>query len=133
MIAEHSKFRKGKKKLFENAVAGAVFGGMLLVVVGFLVYQNVSMAQKRSSLEGRLQELRVEESEYLAQIQAKEASIANIQLEERQEKILREQGLYKKEGEEVVTILPPEENTVEGTAEGEGKTERVWWNPLTWF
>ena len=110
-----------------------MFGGMLLLVVGFLVYQNVSMAQKRSSLERRLQELRVEENEYLAQIQAKEAAIVNIQLEERQEKILREQGLYKKEGEEVVTILPPEENTAGGTTEGEEKTERVWWNPLTWF
>ncbi|MBI2098054.1 MAG: hypothetical protein HYT49_00105 [Candidatus Wildermuthbacteria bacterium] len=133
MIPEHSKFSKGRRKRFENVVVGAVFGGMLFIVLGFLVYQNVSMAQKRSSLEGRLQELRVEENEYLAQIQAKEAAIANIQLEERQEKILREQGLYKKEGEEVVTILPPEENTVEGTTEGEGKTERVWWNPFSWF
>jgi len=127
MIAKNSRFGKSRRQLFESAIMGAVFAGVLLLIVGFLVYQNVSMAQKRSSLEGRLQELRVEESEYLAQIQAKESAIANIQLEERQEKILREQGLYKKEGEEVVTILPPEENTVEGTAEGEGKTERVWW------
>ena len=40
---------------------------------------------------------------------------------------MREQGLYKKEGEEVVTILSPEENMVEGTTEEEGKTDRAWW------
>ena len=133
MIPEHSKFGKGKRKRFENAAVGAVFVGILVLIVGFLVYQNVSMAQKRSSLEDRLQELRVQENEYLAQIQVKEAAIADIQLEERQEKILREQGLYKKEGEEVVTILPPEENTVEVMGEEDGKEKRVWWNPLSWF
>ena len=127
MIAKNSRFGKSRRQLFESAIMGAVFAGVLLLIVGFLVYQNVSMAQKRSALEGRLQELRAQESEYLAQIQAKESAIANIQLEERQEKILREQGLYRKEGEEVVTILSPEENMVEGTNEEEGKTDRAWW------
>ena len=46
---------------------------------------------------------------------------------EYQERVLREQGLYQKPGEEVVTVLPLDE------PEQKQQEEKVWWNPWTWF
>ena len=60
---------------------------------------------------------------------ALQAGIVEVESVEYQEKVLREQGLYQKPGEEVVTILPLENSEEETNQE----TKRVWWNPTTWF
>ncbi|MBI2642340.1 MAG: hypothetical protein HYW97_00625, partial [Candidatus Wildermuthbacteria bacterium] len=57
------------------------------------------------------------------------AGIVEVQSVEYQEKVLREQGLYQKPGEEVVTVLPPEQSQEQNRAQ----EKRVWWNPITWF
>ena len=99
--------------------------------IGYLAYQNIKIHQKRSGLQTTLhilEEQVVELSERKAEL---EVGIDEVQSQEYQEKVLREQGLYKKPGEEVVTILPPEETQGETSVEEENK--RTWWNPLTWF
>ncbi|MEK7542514.1 MAG: septum formation initiator family protein [Patescibacteria group bacterium] len=131
MITRNSKFGKKKKRLYENVVASAVFVVIFFGIMGFFVYQNVKMGQKRSALEDRLQELQAQMNELSTQRETLEANIANTQTKEYEEKVLREQGLYKKEGEQVVTVLPPEVAT-ESVNPEETKKAKKWWNPWTW-
>jgi len=114
----------------ESIIVSGVFIVFLGSMFAFFIYQNVSIDQKRSVLEGRLQDLRVQASELSAQRAILEANVADTQSKEYQEKILREQGLYQKEGEQVITILAPEA-AVE-TDPVEEKKDSVWWNPFTW-
>ena len=130
MIARNTKFGKRRKKLFESVVVSGVFVGVLLLIIGLFIYQNVKMSSKRADLEKRAQELQAQVTELSSQRQALEANVAEAQTQEYQEKVLREQGLYKKEGEQVVTVLPPE-ITAE-SAPVEEKKDRKWWNPFTW-
>lgn len=131
MVTKISKFRKKRNRLFGGAIASFVFAAALLAITGFFIFQNVIMSQKRSALEEKLQELQVQTSELSLQHEVLEANIADTQTEEYQEKMLREQGLYKKEGEEVVTILPAE-SAPEEISQNKDKKERAWWKPWTW-
>lgn len=105
----------------------AVFGGG----IGFLAYQNIKIHQKRSELQTTLSILEEQVVELSERKSELEEGIGEVQSEEYQEKVLREQGLYKKPGEEVVTILPPEETQSETSVKEEKK--RTWWNPLSWL
>ncbi len=117
--------------MFENIAVFAVFVVVLVLIMGFFVYQNVKMGQKRSDLEDRLQELQAQMNELTTQKETLEANIADAQTQEYEEKVLREQGLYKKEGEQVVTVLPSEV-TAEPVNPEEKKETKKWWNPFTW-
>ena len=130
MIARNTKFGKRRNRVFESAVVSGVFVGVLLLIIGLFIFQNVKMGQKRADLEKRAQELQTQVADLSAQREALEANVAEAQTQEYQEKVLREQGLYKKEGEQVVTVLPPE-ITAEN-APAEEKKDRKWWNPFTW-
>jgi len=125
-----AKLGKRKKRLFESVVVTGVFIGVFVLIVGLFIFQNVKIGQKRGDLEKRAQELQAQVQELSVQRQALEANVEKTQTQEYQEKVLREQGLYKKEGEQVVTVLPPEA-TVE-TEPVQEKKERVWWKPWTW-
>lgn len=100
-----------------------------------MLYGNITMFVKRSSLnekanelDGRIGALNVKEQK-LKEIRSKEQTAAY------QEKILREQGLYKKRGEEVVMVIQ-EERSLDGRealpVQGESARPRIWWDPLTW-
>ena len=90
------------------------------------------MAQKRAELQGKLDALRTQAAELSARTKELQANIQESQSENYQEKILREQGLYKKPGEEVITVLPPEGKTEQKATEQPAQKRRVWWNPRTW-
>lgn len=137
MISKNTKFGKNraklgkrKKKLFESVIVSGVFAGVFVLIVGLFIFQNVKMNSKRSDLEKRARELQAQVQELSAQREMLEANVEKTQTQEYQEKMLREQGLYRKEGEEVVTVLPPEA-TVEAVPVKDKKV-RVWWNPFTW-
>jgi len=132
MVARISKLGKKRKQLFENKMVSVALGVVLVAILAFFVYQNVTMNQKRSALEQRLRELEEQKREIALQQEALQGNIANTQTEDYQEKVLREQGLYKKEGEQVVTILPPDEPIQETSGSTSGKKYK-WWNPWTWF
>jgi len=130
MVAKFSKFSKKRKSFIENTIAVVVFSAVLFGIIGFFTYQNIKIGQKRIDLENQLEGLQAKVAELSVQQEELQEGIANTQTEEYQEKLLREQGLYKKEGEEVVTILPAEETLGEvGGAEGKNS---VWWKPWTW-
>jgi cell division protein FtsB len=130
MVAKLSKFGKKKSTLFENTVAIVVFTGILSIIIGFFIFQNVKIAGKRADLEDHLQELQAQANALSEQKAGLQEDIANTQTQEYQEKVLREQGLYKKPGEDVITVLPPE-ITIEEISSEEQK-QRTWWNPFTW-
>lgn len=130
MVAKLSKFGKKRNSFIENVVASIVFVGIFGGLIGFFVYQNITIGQKRSDLEGRMSELQAQVSELSNQRDQLQENIADTQTEEYQEKVLREQGLYKKEGEQVITVLPPA-ITFEEVVESEEK-QSTWWKPWTW-
>ena len=130
MVAKISKFRKRGERPFGGVVASLMFAAALIAVTGFFIFQNVTMSQKRSALEERLRELQEQTSALSMQRGVLEATIGDMQTQEYQEKVLREQGLYKKEGEEVITVLPPE--AIVETAPTKEEESRKWWNPFTW-
>ena len=130
MVAKSSKFGKKRYTAFQHLAISLVFVFVFGGIISFFVYQNVKVGQKRGDLEEQYDALRAQVSELDAQRQMLEESIEATTTPEYQEKILREEGLYKKPGEEVITVLPPE---VEVTTEEEGEEqEKAWWNPLTW-
>ena len=130
MLTRKIKFGKKRKRLFESAVVTGVFVVVFVLIVGLFIFQNVKIGQKRADLEKRAQELQAQVVELSAQREALEANVAEAQTQEYQEKVLREQGLYKKEGEEVVTVLPPEVPAESAPVEEE--KDRKWWNPFSW-
>ena len=128
-IPSSVQFRKGKALSFRSTVFLFVFLGIFLGVIGFLGFQNFRIYQKRAELSNIAKELKVQVSDLQQRKLQLEAGLVEIQSVEYQEKVLREQGLYQKPGEEVVTVLPPEQSQ-----EQDKKQEtRVWWNPTTWF
>jgi len=100
----------------------------LIALVGlFLIFYNLRIYQKRAELQARAQELQVEIRELSQREQELQHQLDISATSEYQERVLREQGLYQKPGEEVVTILGGEE------PEQNVQQEKVWWKPWTWF
>jgi len=127
MIAKLSRLRKKR----ESSQAKRVFVFIAFLTVGLLavllLFYNINLYQRRGNLAEQTQQLKekigelAEESRELQEEAAVQETLAY------QERILREQGLFQKPGEEVVTILPAEELLAGGE-----KKEWTWWNPFTW-
>ena len=127
MVAKFSRFRKRH----ESSRAKKVFGWSLLILIGllglFLIFYNLSLYQKRAELQERASELALEIAVLSQREEQLQQQLEISSTEEYQERVLREQGLYQKPGEEVVTIIPLKE------PEQKEQKEKVWWNPFTWF
>ncbi len=128
-IPSRTQFRKTRNPSSRSTVFLFVFLGIFLGVIGFLAFQNLRIYQKRAELSSIAQELKAQVSDLQQRKLQLEAGIVEVQSVEYQEKVLREQGLYQKPGEEVVTVLPPEQSQEQNRAQ----EKRVWWNPITWF
>lgn len=126
MVARRAKTGKTRKKkgFGYPGVFALIFLGILVV----LGYNNVRIQGKRGELERQRETLEERVEGLQAETDAAEAHSLEAGTAEYQERVLREQGLYKRVGEEVIIILPPEARLA--TPE---RPERVWWNPLTWF
>lgn len=127
-----SRLRLRKKKI--GKLRDTVFLTMLLVLGlglgAFLIFYNIRIYQKRAELQGRLENLKNQIASLEARKNELESVIQVGTTQEYQEKVLREQGLYKKPGEEVVTIIPPEQVQEE---QKQARESRAWWNPWSWF
>ena len=127
MVAKLSRFRKRR----ESSHAKKVFGWSFLVLIGllglFLIFHNLRLYQKRAELQEKARELQLEIAELSQQGEVLQQQLKIRTTREYQERVLREQGLYQKPGEEVVTIIPLEE------PEQKEQEEKVWWNPFLWF
>ncbi|MBI2647873.1 MAG: hypothetical protein HYW98_00810 [Candidatus Wildermuthbacteria bacterium] len=137
MVAK--KRKSGKPRLSTRASKRPlflmVFGGLALVLGGFLLYGNITMYLKRSSLNQKADELSLRMEALSAKEQGLKEAQAREQTAAYQEKILREQGLYKKRGEEVVTVIQDTQGSTENrepSAKEDVPRPRLWWDPLTW-
>ena len=128
MVAKEKPQRKKDNSSRDTIIAIVIFLVLVVAPITFLIFNNVRMQQKRNELVEQERALRAQ----LEQLEERkidlEATIESINSVDSQEKILREQGLYKKPGEEVITIVPAENEPVQVVEE----EERTWWNPLTW-
>lgn len=93
------------------------------------MYQNAKLFHKRSELLKKAKELESEITRLTKEGVQLQASIVENQTPEYQEKILREQGLYQKPGEQVITILPPQTQT----QVQQPPKKKQWWAPLEIF
>jgi cell division protein FtsL len=127
-----SRLRPRKRKI--GKLRDTVFLTMLLVIglgLGFfLVFNNIRIYQKRVELQKRAEVLKDQIGSLESRKGELESAIQVGTTQEYQEKVLREQGLYKKPGEELVTIIPPEQVQEE---QKQQQANRVWWNPFSWF
>jgi cell division protein FtsL len=126
MVAKVSHMRKRQGGLRTKKLllwSFLVFIGLLGL---FFIFYNVRLYQKRSELQQRAQELQAEIQELNQREQELQYQLEVSGTSEYQERVLREQGLYQKPGEEVITILPGK------TQEQKEQKEKVWWNPWTW-
>src|SRR3989338_8959481 len=106
-----SKTRFRRKKI--RGLGDAVFLSMLLALGlglgAFLIFYNIRIYQKRVELQERAENLKAQIASLEESKSALESAIEIGTTEEYQEKILREQRLYKKPGEELVTFILPEQ------------------------
>lgn len=105
MIAKNQKKRKS---VFANKIFVAFFGFSAIFIIGFLIFSNYKIYEKRAEMKSAIQELE-------KQIQEKELEKEKLLLQIEQsyeidnlERKIREQG-YKKENEKVVVIKKQEQ------------------------
>jgi len=104
-----TKFRKSKKEGADSIFFSILLGVLVVAVIGFLVFSNLKISQKRTRLSSQIESLK-------AQIQSLEQKKEELQLrigqqgsEEYLEEIARENLNLKKPGEKVVAITQEEE------------------------
>ena len=129
MIAKRRSKRKERLEKIQNIFFASFFIAIILGIIGFFIYNNFSINSRRSDLEERKQELQAQLQELKLRQNDLTTKIEDNDSEEFKEKLLREQGLFQKPGEEVITILPLDVRE----EVDKGEKERVWWNPTTWF
>lgn len=125
MVAKPVQYRK-RGVLYRIALAGGVL--FLVAFMGMLLASNIKMTKKAQELQETKSYLSEKKDNLAREQDDLRIGVAQMQSAEYQEKVLREKGLYKKPGEEVITVLSPKNVSSKISAE---KT-RVWWNPFTW-
>ena len=102
MVAKFKKNQKSSQTVFFSLLLGV----LVFSIVGFLIVANWKINQKRSKLTAQIESLYEEIrvlTEQQGQLQAQVSQTSNL------EKEARERLNLKKAGEEVVVVLPAEE------------------------
>ncbi len=118
MIAKMKKIKKGSGK---NIFSSVLIIISILAVVGFLIFSNLRISQRRAELRSQVEAIEKKIQLLEEKNQELRAGIIKTQSESYWEEKIREQG-YKKPGEEQVVVLPPEESK-----EKETKAEKSFW------
>lgn len=95
-----------------------------LVLLAFIVVSIWRVNKRRRGLAFQVQELEQEIQAFQEKNQALRAQISEAETDEYWEKRLREQG-FKKPGEQVAVILPPETSEEEQAGEKSGFWQRL--------
>lgn len=107
---------------------------LLSVSIGLLVFLGVSAVRvhkKKADLTSQIEVLEKEIQTLQEKEQTLKAQISESETESYWEKRLREQG-YKKGGEEVAVVLPPEAPAEEQAGEGPSFWQRFWQKLKFW-
>ena len=118
-----TKDRKTKKGSRQNIFFSVLLGVLLLVVVGFLIVSNWRINQKRAEYQAQIEALQAELQALEIKRQQLQAQIFQTSEGEYLEEQARETFNLKKPGEEVVTVLPAEEETT-------GESEKGFWGKV---
>jgi len=118
MIAKTKRIKKGSVK---NIFSSVLIIISILAVVGFLIFSNLRISQRRAELRSQVEAIEKKIQLLEEKNQELRAGIIKTQSESYWEEKIREQG-YKKPGEEQVVVLPPE-----GSKEKETKAEKSFW------
>jgi cell division protein FtsB len=115
MVTKDSKIKKG---LGGDKFLPILLACLVFIIVGFLVYSDMKISSRRTELSVQLRALQ----EQLAELEAKrlelEAQVSQGESEAYLEQEARETFNLKKPGEEVVTVLPPEDQPAQEPAKG---------------
>jgi len=122
-----AKIKKTKKARFarearrgsrQNIFFSVLLGMLLLVVVGFLIVSNWRINQKRTEYTAQIKVLQAELQALETKRQQLQAQISQTSEGEYLEEQARETLNLKKQGEEVVKVLPAEEETTGEPSKG---------------
>jgi len=108
-----SKRRIRQRESFLDISISIVLGILFLIIIIFLVVSNVKINKRKKELNERISQLKQEIKVLQERNNELKAGIEESYQSDYIEKILRQKGLYKKEGEKVVVILPPKEEKKE--------------------
>ena len=122
MIAKKRKTEKPYQAIFFSFA----FILFILVIVGFLGLSNWKISQQRADLNNRIKNLKEDITTLENRKKELEASASKSEKEEYLEKVAREQFNLKKPGEEVVTVLAPEQEEKKENP----KEEKNFWQKL---
>ncbi len=107
MIAESKKKKKEKNHSLYFSI---ILGVLVIVIIGFLVFSNIKMSQKKAALTERYEFLQ----EQLRLLEQKkkdlEAGISYQETEEYLEEIAKDKLNLRYEGEQVVSVVKNEDN-----------------------
>jgi cell division protein FtsB len=116
-----SKSRRFRKDSHQTIFFSIFIGSLLVLVIGFLIFSNLKINQRRAELIAKIEDFKKEIQILEEKNQELRAGITETYSESYWEERIREQG-YKKPGEEQVVVLPPAEGE-EGKAGGQ---ESLW-------
>ena len=128
-----AKFKKTKKTRFarearresrHNIFFSVLLGVLIFAVVGSLIVANWRINQKRTEYNARIEILQAELQALEIKRQQLQAQISQTSEQEYLEKEARERFNLKKSGEEMVVILPAEEE--KEPEEEKGFWQKVW-------
>jgi len=129
MIAKKRKYKKDSKS--DNVLTGLLMFFDVLII-GFLVLGNLKLLTETRQVNGQLLDVNQELDRLEQKNQELQELFSASSQSEYAEKLLREKGLYKKEGEEVVVIT--RDNTSEGSAkQATGNETASVWDKITDF
>jgi cell division protein FtsB len=123
MVAKKRKYKKGSKS--DKALTGLLMFFDVLII-GFLVLGNLKLLSETRQISTQFLDINQELERLELKNQELEEVFSIASQDEYAEKLLREKGLYKKEGEEVVVIT--RDNVPEGSAKqaSENETASIW-------
>lgn len=121
MISEKKKF---KKDSWQNVFFFVLLGVAIFTVVGLLIISNWKIGQRRAELDFQVEILQQKIWTLKAKRQELQSQISQTEGQEYLEREARDTFNLKKPGEEVVAILPLEEE--EGVEEEKSFWQKIW-------
>jgi cell division protein FtsB len=113
-----AKFKKLKKEdSIQSTVFSVLLGVLAVALIGFLIFSNVKINERRNRLTSQLEDLRGQVRELEEKKNNLEAGIFHQGSQEYLEEIARENLNLKEQGEQVVAFI--EEKEEEGKEEKE--------------
>ncbi len=106
MVAKFKKIKKRDEK--ENVFFSILLGFLFIGVLGFLIFSNTKINQRRAELMSQIESLKKEIQTLEKKNTEFRSGIIETQTEDYQKGELYEQG-YIEEGAKQVVVLPPKE------------------------